>query len=189
MRFGFLAGCVAWVCIAVVGCGSKEPAAPPTAAPPAAASPTNPALRPLDHALPRLATIKLWLGDQELTTEVARQPHELMTGMMFRTNIAEGEAMLFLLPGPQKASFYMRNTKVPLSCAYLDADGNILEIHDLKPLDESPVESKALNVQFVLETAQGWFKRHNIGPGAVVRTQYGPLRALDWRTLRPGRAP
>jgi len=112
-----------------------------------------------------------------------------MTGMMYRTNIAEDEAMLFLLQVPQRASFYMRNTTVPLSAAYLDPEGTILEIHPLQPLDEKPVEAAASNVLYVLETSQGWFDRHQIKPGAVVRTQYGPLRAMDWTRLRLGAAP
>lgn len=55
--------------------------------------------------------------------------------MMSRTNMASNDAMLFLLPVPQQASFYMSNTLIPLSCAYND-DGVILEIHDMKPRDE-----------------------------------------------------
>jgi uncharacterized membrane protein (UPF0127 family) len=165
------------------GCSGKSPATDkPSTAPAAGADAAN---GYLNQAQPRLATVKLWLGDQELITEVARTPTEIMTGMMFRTNIAETEAMLFLLPSPQRASFYMRNTIVPLSCAYIDADGNVLETHDLQPREEKPVVADASNVLFVLETAQGWFQRHNITPGAIVRTQYGPLRALDWSTLRP----
>jgi uncharacterized membrane protein (UPF0127 family) len=164
----------------VVGCREKAAIAGRTGA----AGPGS-ANGPLDHAQPRLATLKLWLGDQELIAEVARAPVEIMTGMMFRTNIAENEAMLFLLSSPQRASFYMRNTIVPLSCAYIDPEGVVLEVHDLQPREEKPVEAQAVNVLFVVETAQGWFRRHNVGPGAVLRTPYGPLRALDWSTLRP----
>jgi hypothetical protein len=169
------------------GCGAKPSGGEPAA--PAATAPARGAFAPLDHAQPKLATIKLWLGDQELVTEVARRPHEIMTGMMYRTNLAENEAMLFLLPTPQRASFYMRNTTVPLSAAYLDPEGTILEIHDLQPLEEKPVEAQASNVQFVLETTQGWFRRHNLGPGVVVRTQYGALRALDRNLQQPRRVP
>ena len=165
------------------GCGKQSVADSPEAA--AKALAVAEGFKALDHAQPKLATIKLWLGDQELVTEVARRPYELMTGMMFRTNMAENEGMIFLLAAPQRASFYMRNTKVPLDCAYLDLDGNILEIHALQPLNETPVESTATNVQFVLETPQGWFQRHNVRTGAVVRTQYGSLPSLDWSTLRP----
>jgi len=154
--------------------GEGEATAPP---PPAAELPSR--------AQPKLPTLKLWLGDQELVTEVARSLVELRTGMMFRTNLAENEAMLFVFARPQRASFYMRNTKVPLTCAYIDIEGVILELHDLKPLDEQAVEAATDRVQFVLETRQGWFGRHNVGVGALVRTEHGALRELNWNTLRP----
>jgi len=130
---------------------------------------TNVEWAPLNHAQPRLPTLRLFLGGQILVTEVARTPQQVATGMMFREGLDENEAMLFVFARPQQTSFYMRNTRVPLSCAYLDAAGTILEIHDLQPLNETPVEAATDQVQFVLETRQGWFKRHQIGVGAVLR--------------------
>ncbi len=187
MRIAILACGAGLVLLVAGGCDGKSSGSAPAAR--TASVPSANDLAPLDRALPKLPTIKLWLGDQELVTEVARRRHEIMTGMMYRTNIAEDEAMLFLLQVPQRASFYMRNTTVPLSAAYLDPEGTILEIHPLQPLDEKPVEAAASNVLYVLETSQGWFDRHQIKPGAVVRTQYGPLRAMDWTRLRLGAAP
>ncbi len=138
----------------------------------------------LTHAQPKLATLTLWVGDQELVAEVARRNVEIFTGMMFRTNIAENEAMLFVFPSPDRRSFYMRNTQVPLTAAYISPDGTVLELHDLKPFDESAVPSTSDNIQYVLEVAQGWFQRHKITPGAVIRTPHGTLPEIDWRTLR-----
>ena len=89
--------------------------------------------------------------------------------------------MLFILPIPQRAAFYMRNTYVPLSCAYIDAEGTVLEIHDLQPLNEEPVYSRTSNIQFVLEMKQGWFERHQIPIGTVIRTEYGSLRETFFR--------
>jgi uncharacterized membrane protein (UPF0127 family) len=129
----------------------------------------------LDHAQPRLSTIKLWLGSQELVAEVARTQTEVATGMMFRKEMNENEAMLFVFAQPFHASFYMRNTIIPLSCAYLDTEGEILEIHDLKPRDETPIEAASANVRYVLETKQGWFDRNKIGVGTLVRAEAGSL--------------
>jgi uncharacterized membrane protein (UPF0127 family) len=120
--------------------------------------------------------MKLYVGTEELMTELAMKPVEIYTGMMWRTNMPENEAMLFVFSSGEQRSFYMRNTLVPLSLAYIDPDGSILEIHDLQPRNETPVPSKASNVQFVLEVPQGWFKRHNIAPGTVIRTQRGELK-------------
>lgn len=166
----------------MTGCGKETPGSGPDPAKPA-----DEVRGHLSRALPRLATVKLWLGSQELTAEVARTEVEIRTGMMFRTNIVDGEGMLFVFGRPMRAAFYMRNTTVPLSCAYIDPEGTILEIHDLKPLDETPVEARSDNVQFVLEVPQGWFDRNQIRPGAVVRTQYGALTELNWATLRPAK--
>lgn len=128
------------------------------------------------HAQPKLPTVKVWLGDQELTAEVAREPVQIATGLMYRTHMPENTAMIFVFPDTQPRSFYMRNCVVPLSAAYISPDGKILEIVDLQPGDEAGVQSKSGNIQFVLEVPQGWFKRHNVSTGAVVRTERGTLR-------------
>lgn len=142
---------------------------------------TNQRLPYLSHAQTNLPVVKLWLGAEELSTEVCLTVEQFATGMMWRSNLAENAGMLFPFNQPHRASFYMKNTYVPLSVAYLDPDGMILELHDLKPLDENPAEAQSENVMFVLEVNQGWFKRHNISTGAIVRTPAGPLRAMFTR--------
>ena len=127
----------------------------------------------LNQAQAKLPTLKLWLGAKELIAEVARTSAQVATGMMFRKDIAENEGMIFVFPRPHRTSFYMRNTTVPLSCAYIDSEGVILEIHPLMPLDETPVEADSDRVQYVLETKQGWFERNQVGIGAVIRTERG----------------
>ena len=86
--------------------------------------------------------------------------------------------MLFVFSRPRRASFYMRNTLLPLSCAYIGSDGTILEIHDMKPLDETPIVASTDQVQYVLEVNQGWFKRHGVSVGTVASTEKGPLRKI-----------
>lgn len=127
------------------------------------------------HAQPRLPTVKVWLGDQELLTEIAREQVQIATGMMFRTNMPENTAMIFVFPGPAPKNFYMRNCVVPLSAGYIAPDGTLLEIVDLQPGDERGVQSQSDNIQFVLEVPQGWFQRHSVTPGAMVRTERGSL--------------
>ena len=126
------------------------------------------------NAQARLPNVK-----QELVAEIARAPQELATGMMFRTNMAPNEAMLFLLPVAGQASFYMKNTVIPLSCAYVDGDGTVLEVHDMKPKDETPILSATSNIQFVLEVNQGWFEKNHIGPGTLVSTENGALSDIE----------
>jgi len=130
----------------------------------------------LTNAQLRLQTIKLFVGGEELNTELALRPVEIFTGMMWRTNMPENEAMLFVFPTAEPRSFYMRNTRVPLSLAYISPDGVIQEIHDLQPLNETSVPSRSENIQYVLEVPQGWFKRHNISTGTLLRTPRGDLQ-------------
>ena len=120
--------------------------------------------------------MKVWLGGEELIAEVARAPVQIATGMMFRTNMLENEAMVFVFPNAAPRSFYMRNCIVPLSAAYIAPDGTILEIIRMKPHDETGIQSESDNIQFVLEVPQDWFDRHNVRTGAVVRTERGLLR-------------
>src|SRR6185436_5555262 len=61
---------------------------------------------------PMLRTTRLWVGAQELVAEVAREPSEIYTGLMFRTNLGLNEGMIFVLPVTQQAGFYMRNTLI-----------------------------------------------------------------------------
>lgn len=135
----------------------------------------------LDHAQPKLRTMTLWLGAEELSTEIALTTTEIATGMMFRESMAENEGMLFVFARPHRTAFYMRNTKVPLSAAYIDTEGVILEIHDLQPLEETPVPAQSDQIQFVLEVKQGWFERHNIKIGTMVRTADGSLPEVFFR--------
>ena len=127
------------------------------------------------QAQARLPVLKLWLGPQELSAEVAQTLVQIQTGMMFRTNINEGEGMIFILPYPQQAAFWMKNCIVPLSVAYIDPDGTIREIHDLQPGNTNPVVSASEDIRYALETRQGWFDRNRISTGVVVRTERGSL--------------
>jgi len=154
--------------LAVAACGGCNPAAPPAAGP--EAGPGLPTV-----AQPKLQTMKLWLGAEEMVAEVASTPQQRQTGMMFRTHLAENAGMLFVFPAPHRASFWMKNCPLPLSAAYIDPEGVILEVHALQPHNTNSVAASSERVQFVLETSQGWFERHRITPGMVVRTEHGPL--------------
>jgi uncharacterized membrane protein (UPF0127 family) len=158
-----------------MGAGCQKPASTATPPPPPMTA-TN--LPHLDHAQPKLPTLKLWLGAQELAAELALNETQWSTGMMFRTNLLENEAMLFVFPYPHQARFFMKNTVIPLSCAYIDSDGAILELHDMKPLDLTTIDAASDKVQYVLETRQGWFARNNVGVGTIIRTERGSLREV-----------
>ena len=145
-------------------------------APSQAPSTPGPAVQisqPRGHPHPKLPVLKLWVGTNEVAAEIAATLDQIRTGMMFRTNMAEMEGMLFIFPQPQQVAFYMRNTLIPLSCAYIDPEGTIIEIYDMKPLDETSIQSKSHEIQYVLEMKQGWFERHGIKPGVAISTERG----------------
>lgn len=133
------------------------------------------------QAQPKLQTLKLWMGPKELITELALTPNQWAAGMMFRTNMADGEGMLFVFPQRTRAAFWMKNTYVPLSGAYIDPEGTILEIHDMKPLNETSIQAATDNIQYVLEVPQGWFARNGITTNMTIRTERGGLRETFFR--------
>jgi uncharacterized membrane protein (UPF0127 family) len=127
------------------------------------------------QAQPKLPTMKIYLGAETFDAELALTEKQEMTGMMFRTNIQETDAMLFVLPEPQRASFWMKNCPESISAAYIGPDGVIQEIHHLEKNDTNAVLAATDNIQFVLETSDGWFARHHINPGTVITTEKGSL--------------
>jgi uncharacterized membrane protein (UPF0127 family) len=175
MTFRCCAPAVIWVLV-LAGCEKPEAAAPSASNPPSAAAEPEMAGWPATNAQPKLKTMKLFVGPEVVTAELALTPLQVATGMMFRKEMKENEGMLFVFARPHRTSFYMKNTLVPLTAAYIDSEGAILELVDLQPLDETPVLAASDNVQFVLEMKQGWFKRHNIPVGAVVTSETGRLK-------------
>jgi uncharacterized membrane protein (UPF0127 family) len=103
-------------------------------------------------------------GTAVIRAEIARSAEEQRQGLMYRESLAEGRGMLFIFDRDQLLSFWMRNTLIPLSIAYIRSDGSILEIKDMVPLDENLVRSSR-GVRYALEVPQGWFGRAGIGPG------------------------
>lgn len=156
-------------------CGCGKPATPPVVG--AVKPPANSNALPDEptEAQPRLPAVKLWVGPAEITAEIATKPREIQTGMMFRTNMLETEGMLFIFSQPHQAGFWMKNCSLPMSCAYLDAQGVILELHDMEPHNTNSIIARTNNVMFVLETPRGWFERHGVRTNMAVQTAQGTL--------------
>ncbi len=117
---------------------------------------------------PRLPTVPLTAGMHVIQAELARSPQEQMVGMMFRTSMGQNEAMLFVNTDKDVRCFWMRNTLIPLTIAFIDDDGTIVNLADMKPRsEESHCSSRP--VRFALEMNQGWFAKRGIGPGFKLR--------------------
>ena len=99
-----------------------------------------------------------------LTVELARTDAQRAQGLMHRKTLKDGEGMLFIFERDQPLSFWMKNTLVPLSIAFISSDGRIFEIYDMEPGNLNSVKSSRSG-RYALEVAQGWFSRAGIGVG------------------------
>src|SRR5512139_2999761 len=115
-----------------------------------------------------LPTARLTIGGHVLTAEVAATDETRAIGLMHRFSLAPDHGMLFVHDAPRMLSFWMRNTYVPLSIAFIDARGRIVNIEDMAPHDERLTWSAAPAL-YALETKKGWFAQKGIGPGAEVK--------------------
>jgi uncharacterized membrane protein (UPF0127 family) len=164
----------------LTGCNKDQSGSATAPANPAAGSATSVSANPQQvyfpmEAQPRLTTVKTYLGAETLDAELAITPEEDVTGLMYRTNITDDTAMLFNLHVPERASFWMTNCPMSLSCAYINPDGVIEEIHHLEKNDNVPVLASNSDILYALEVNDGWFARHNIAPGTLIRTEKGTL--------------
>ena len=100
----------------------------------------------------------------ELTVELARTAAERSRGLMFRAELEEERGMLFVPGGETRTGFWMKDTKIPLSIAFIASDGTILETQDMEPLSKQ-LHRPALTYRWALEVTQGWFERHGLGAG------------------------
>jgi uncharacterized membrane protein (UPF0127 family) len=114
-----------------------------------------------------LPTIPLTINGHKITAEVARSPDERATGLMNRFSLKPDTGMLFVFEQPEPLAFWMKNTYVPLSIAFLDAGGRILNIEDMAPQTETTHWSKGPAL-YALEMRKGWFTERGIAPGQVV---------------------
>jgi hypothetical protein len=135
-----------------------------------------PALFSAETAQPELPVTTLRIGQTSLKVEVADDDAERSAGLMFRESLAADSGMLFVMPSVAPASFWMKNTLVPLSIAFVDENGTIMEIHDLQPKDEKIVRSAFPRIAYALEMQQGWFGKKNIWPGEKISGLPQPLR-------------
>ena len=99
-----------------------------------------------------------------IVAEVAADHNSRSTGLMFRKSLAPNHGMLFVFSEKSPQCFWMRNTYVPLSIAFLDDDGRIVNIEDMAPLTENSHCSRE-PVRLALEMEQGWFARRGLAAG------------------------
>jgi len=115
----------------------------------------------------RLPAVRLTAGFHLINAEVAQTPEQRAIGLMHRPSMPANDGMLFVFERPGQQCFWMKNTLLPLSIAFLDDDGVIVNIEEMKPqsLDS---HCSARPVRFALEMNRGWFDKRAIKPGAKI---------------------
>lgn len=114
-------------------------------------------------------------GTTTITVEVADTPDERSEGLMGREELAEDSGMVFLFEEPVSSAFVMRDTLIPLSIAFADAEGRIVTIRDMEPCREEPCPTYASDAPFTaaLEVNQGAFERWDVSVGDRLRVEAG----------------
>ena len=111
------------------------------------------------------------IKDRRLLVEVAATPTARMCGLSHRASLPEHQGMLFVFPNPRQLSFWMKDTKIPLSIAFLDDKGRILSIQKMVPMQVEERYHSPCPARYALEVNQGWFTKHGIDVGDVVEIQ------------------
>jgi len=114
-----------------------------------------------------LPTVKLSIGEHQLTAEVAATPEQRARGLMHRFSLKPDQGMLFEFERPEVQGFWMKNTYIPLSIAFITADGRILNIEDMQPHSEDLHRSNGPAL-YAVEMRKGWFAAKGIGAGSKV---------------------
>ncbi len=118
-----------------------------------------------------LQRIMLTAGMHRMDVQVAATPDQRQTGLMFRKDMPQHEGMIFVFEQPAQQCFWMKNTLLPLSAAFIADDGTIVNIEDMKP-QTLDAHCSAKPVRYVLEMNKGWFAKKGIKAGAKLK---GPL--------------
>ena len=117
---------------------------------------------------PQLPEVQLTAGVHLIHAELAGDFTSRMEGLMYRTALAPNGGMLFVFEQPGEQCMWMKNTLLPLSVAFIDDDGSIVNIADMQPQTEDP-HCAAKPVRYALEMTQGWFAERGIRAGSRLR--------------------
>lgn len=111
--------------------------------------------------------LKLQLASGSIEVEVAATKAERALGLMHRKVMPEWRGMLFVYPSPAYFCMWMKNTRIPLSVAFIDAEGKVINIEDMAPHTETN-HCTARNAMYALEANHGWFAKNGVLPGTQV---------------------
>lgn len=116
----------------------------------------------------KFQTVELYAGMHVIQAEVAAKEQERQQGLMFRQAMKSNEGMVFVFDSPAMSCMWMKNTHIPLSVAFIDHAGKIVNIEDMQPETTDSHCSKK-PIRYALEMNQGWFKQKGIKPGFLIK--------------------
>lgn len=111
--------------------------------------------------------VTLVVDGHAVIAEVADEPVERNLGLMYRNSLPADRGMLFVYPAAEPRTFWMKDTRVPLTIAYVDSAGIIVHLADMTPLDTTSVPS-VKPATYALEMNQGWFAKHDVAVGDTI---------------------
>jgi len=139
---GYCLAIIAATALALSGCGGQESSGP--------------------------QLYEITVGSHAVLVEIAETPEQHTQGLKFRESLPENQGMLFYFPQEKVASFWMKSTRIPLSIAFIDDGGLIVNIESMEPFTQTTHESRRL-VRFALEMNQGWFRKRGVRERARVQ--------------------
>lgn len=111
---------------------------------------------------PADAKFPMKIGEKKFLARLAISDSEKARGLMFVKSLPQDEAMIFVNETPAKASYWMKNTFIPLDLAFFDSNGVLIEVKSLFPHDENSVKSSRADVKYCMEANAGWFSKNNL---------------------------
>ncbi len=131
--------------------------------------PNHPRKQPAAPVRSALPTVTLAIRDARPSVEVVSEDPDRQQGLMFRTSLAPDSGMLFVFAEQDYRAFWMKNTWIPLSIAFLDSSGAVTNILEMAPNDSTGRYVSSRPAMYALEMNSGWFQQRGINPGDTVR--------------------
>jgi len=119
----------------------------------------------------QLLRVEALVNGQRLSLAVAATPESRQSGLSGYDHLPENEGMLFVLPRPRPFSFWMKDTVLPLSIAFLDDQWRIVSIEQMEPLNADRIYQSPQPVRYAVEVNAGWFTEHHLRVGDVFEIQ------------------
>ncbi len=114
-------------------------------------------------------TIKMSISGTTVTLEVAKERETLSRGLMFRDSLAKNSGMLFIFPREGMYSFWMKNTRIPLSIAFINSQGRIVGLDEMRPYDTVTVHMPFEPYTYAIEMDSGWFPQKGVKCGDTLK--------------------